>query len=114
MKIYISGKITGIEAEALVRFGLAELVMREAGFDPINPMALPHLHDKEWHSFMREDIKALCDCDAIYMLNNWKDSAGARLEHTVAECLGLQVFYEDEPVGVTTRTTAGKISFFKG
>jgi hypothetical protein len=70
MRIYISGKITGIEQEALALFAKAEAFLKEQGHTPVNPMALPHLHDKEWHSYMREDIKALCACDAIYMLHN--------------------------------------------
>ncbi len=96
MKIYISGKITGMEEEARWLFAQAEAQVRAQGFEPINPMALPHLHDKEWHSFMREDIKALCDCDGIFMLYNWQDSPGARLEYTVALALGLVVYFEKE------------------
>lgn len=94
MKIYISGKITGIEEEARALFAQAEAELRQKGFEPINPMALPHLHDKEWHSYMREDIKALCDCDGILLLHNWQDSPGARLEYTVAAGLGLDIYLE--------------------
>jgi len=96
MKIYISGKITGIEQEALALFAKAEQFLKAQGHEPINPMALPHLHDKEWHSFMREDIKALCECDAILLLHNWQDSPGAKLEYTVALALGLDVYLEKE------------------
>lgn len=92
MKIYISGKITGIEEEALQLFGRAEAFLQALGHQPINPMALPHLHDQQWHSYMREDVKALCDCDAIYMLHNWQGSKGARLEHEVAQAIGLKIF----------------------
>lgn len=93
-KIYISGKITGIEEKARQLFAQAQEHLEAAGFTVINPMALPHLHDKEWHSFMREDIKALCDCDAIYLLNNWHNSLGARLEKQIAEVLGLHIYYQ--------------------
>jgi hypothetical protein len=92
MKIYISGKITGIEQQALALFAKAEAFLKEQGYEPINPMALPHLHDQQWHSYMREDIKALCACDAIYMLHNWQGSKGARLEHEVAQAIGLKIF----------------------
>ena len=94
MRIYISGKITGIEQEARALFAAAEAQLLALGHEPINPMGLPHLHDKEWHSFMREDIKALCDCDGILLLHNWQDSQGARLEYTVAAGLGLDIYLE--------------------
>jgi len=38
MKIYISGKITGIEEEALQRFEFTETKLKLAGFDVLNPM----------------------------------------------------------------------------
>ena len=93
-KIYISGKITGIEDQAPAMFERAEAMLNENGYEAVNPMKLPHQHDKSWHSFMREDIKALCDCDEIYMLENWMDSKGAIIEHTMAIYLGIKVQYE--------------------
>ena len=93
-KIYISGKISGIENEAPELFAKAELELQAKGFETVNPMALNHNHDKSWHSYMKEDVKALCECDTIYMLNNWTDSKGAIIEHTIAMYLGLQVQYE--------------------
>jgi len=94
-KTYISGKITGIEREASMLFERAEMYLIQLGHDPINPMKLNHEHDKSWHSYMREDIKALCDCDSIFMLSNWVDSKGAIIEHTIAMYLGLKVIYQD-------------------
>jgi len=43
---------------------------------------------------MKEDVKALCECDEIFMLSNWIDSKGAIIEHTIAMYLGLKVCYE--------------------
>ncbi len=94
-KIYISGKITGIEAEAERLFSAAEIKLREMNYDPINPFTLNHDHDKSWNSYMREDIKQLCDCDAIYLLSNWKESKGALIEYEIAVYLGLYVHYEE-------------------
>lgn len=96
-RIYISGKITGIEEAAAIRFKDAELLLRGLGYDPINPMELRHAHDKSWAAFMREDIKALCDCTHIYMLANWPHSAGAQLEHDIAQRLGLEFIYQLQP-----------------
>lgn len=43
---------------------------------------------------MGHDIKLLCDCDAIYMLNGWRESAGAKIEHKLARDLGIEIIYE--------------------
>ena len=95
LKVYISGQITGIEEHAPELFGKAEQLLKEKGFDTINPVALPHLHDKAWCSYMKEDIKALCDCDIIFMLGNWQNSKGATIERQIAQQLGLKVMYQE-------------------
>jgi hypothetical protein len=92
-KIYISGKITNLErADEL--FAIAEQTLSNTGYTVVNPCTIPHSHDKTWHSYMKEDIKAMCDCDEIFMLSNWKDSIGATIEHRLATELGLKVRYE--------------------
>lgn len=93
-KIYISGKITGIEKTAPELFSKAEDELKKKGFETVNPMTINHDHDGSWHSYMRQDIKSLCDCDEIYMLSNWIDSKGAIIEHTISMYLGLKVNYE--------------------
>lgn len=90
MKIYISGAITGVENEAKKRFDEAEKKLKNMGFDVVNPMKLPHNHDKTWGSFMREDLKSLLDCDAIYLIEADSDkSRGVELELMVAKRLGI-------------------------
>lgn len=95
-KIYISGMITGIETLAPELFAKAEARLKEEGYFPINPMKLPHLHDKSWLNFMREDLKSLCDCDGIYMMSNYMNSRGAMIELELAMKLGLQLIYENK------------------
>lgn len=94
MKYYISGKITGIEKEAYNLFKTAENFLIANGHEVINPMDLPHDHDKTWCSYMKDCIKALCECDAIYMLKNWTDSRGAKMEIDIAIKLELKMTYE--------------------
>lgn len=43
--------------------------------------------------------------DAIYLLNRWEDSVGARAEHALAEKLGLTVIYES-PTNIECRCSA--------
>jgi hypothetical protein len=95
MKVYISGKITGLPfQEARANFDAAELNLFCKGHEPVNPMTLPHNHEGEWEDYMALDIAELTKCDAIYMLKNWHDSHGARLELKIAVHLEKQVIYD--------------------
>jgi hypothetical protein len=94
-KIYISGKITGLDLqEAENLFNEAETMLLKREYcEVVNPMKLDHSkHDQTWESFMMVDLKALIDCDGIYMLENWESSKGARIEHQLAEQLGLKFY----------------------
>ena len=79
-KIYISGKITGMEEEAFILFEKVEKELVGLGFDVVNPMKLPHNHDKSWESYMKECLEAMDDCSIIYLLHNWHRSKGAKVE----------------------------------
>jgi hypothetical protein len=96
--VYISGQITGLEfADAYFKFELAEKYVNSlTNKIAVNPMKLEHAHDQSWASFMLEDIKALFECQAIYMLNNWESSKGARIERSIAIEMGIEIIYENE------------------
>lgn len=95
MKIYISGQITGLKIdEAKAKFKEGEKVVLEMGETFVNPFdILPQNDEYTWSDYMKADIKALCDCDAILMLDNWKNSEGAKLELHIAERLGMKIYY---------------------
>jgi hypothetical protein len=93
-KIYISGKITGLEPkQAFKKFEKAEEFLKNyLGYNVINPIKqCPQ--QENWSDYMLKDIELLFDCDAIYMLSNWQDSKGARIEHAIAKELGLRILY---------------------
>lgn len=95
MKIYISGKITGLPYdEAAAFFNRAKSFLLAKGFEVVNPMELPHNHNKTWLNYMLEDLNALASCEAIYMLNNWTQSKGAKVEHDLAAGAGLIIIFE--------------------
>ena len=48
-----------------------------------------------WYKF---DLEWLKSCDAIFMLEGWENSRGARLELETAKKLGLQIFFKLEDV----------------
>lgn len=92
MKVYISGPISGIALPiAIARFNDAELRLGEMGFDVINPIDNGVPVTAEWHEHMREDIRMMLDCNAIYLLKGWEQSKGATLEKHIAEKLGFTI-----------------------
>jgi hypothetical protein len=58
-------------------------------------MKLNHEKAKSWKDYMITDIKALVDCDAIFLLVNWTESKGAIVEFYIANNLGLKTFHEN-------------------
>jgi Asp-tRNA(Asn)/Glu-tRNA(Gln) amidotransferase A subunit family amidase len=95
-KIYISGPITGRPvAQAEAEFAYAAERLASRGWQVVNPMSLPvhETHDQSYAAYMREDLRELLDCGAIYMLPGWHNSRGARCEKHVAEMLELSVFF---------------------
>lgn len=98
--IYIAGGVTGIPSFR-ANFAEAAEEVQLLGHTPISPLEVcagEGLREgiDSWRSFMIADIRALLACDGIYMLRMWWDSKGARLEHTIAEALGLELIYQPE------------------
>lgn len=90
-KVYISGKITGLEeAEYKRNFNTAELWLTGLGYDVVNPVAYPPIPNGSWTDYMRRDIKLLMDCDYIYMLDGWTESTGAKTEFRLAVEIGIE------------------------
>ena len=89
MKVYISGAISN-QPNPRPAFDSAASALRAAGFDVVNPYDLDHSkHGRAWADFMRVDIKALMDCDAVAMLPGWRGSKGASIECSLAQDLGM-------------------------
>lgn len=91
MKIYISGKITGLSlVVAEMNFEKVEKIILDLGHEPINPMKIiPYDPKLTWEDYMIGDIKALFECQAIFMQENWAESKGARIERSIAFEMGL-------------------------
>ena len=99
--VYLSGPMTGMEDwnhSAFVR--AAEHLKETVGcyiFNPAKafesrkdlPRPIYEVTLPDW------SLHLLLQATAIYMLAGWEHSRGARLEFTVANELGLKVFYED-------------------
>lgn len=93
-KMYISGKITGLPIQhAKELFTQAEKRVRELGYEPVNPMA-DDREEMSWEDHMILDIAMLFPCDGIFMLSNYFDSTGARIERHIAVEMGKVIIYQ--------------------
>jgi len=97
MKVYISGKISGTNlTETRKRFAAAAKAMKRLGYKPVNPLENGLSEHDTWEAHISKDIADLLQCKAIYMLQGWQDSKGARIEHYIATEIGLSIMYEIE------------------
>lgn len=90
-RVYISGPMTGVPHFNFPAFHAAAWMLRSRGYEVVNPAEINSETDGEWHQYLRADIKALCDCDALALLPGWEQSKGAHLELHIAHRLGLHI-----------------------
>ena len=92
MRIYISGAMAKRPDTYKEEFAKAEKEITEKGYIVINPAWLPKGLDR--NRYMPICMAMLDAADAIYMMDGWEDSKGARLEKAYAEYQDKMVLYE--------------------
>ncbi|EKD2460018.1 DUF4406 domain-containing protein [Escherichia coli] len=92
LKIYIAGPMTGYPDYNRAAFNAKASELMAEGHIVLNPAVLPGgLCQSEYMDICLAMVRS---ADAIYLLNRWEESIGARAEHALAEKLGLTVIYE--------------------
>lgn len=100
-KVFISGKITGEQIdECFHKFANAWLYIFELEKDDqiiekVNPLWLEGIYFGISHKEAMEIcLKELKTCSHIYMLKDWKESEGAKIEHQFALDNGIKIIYQ--------------------
>lgn len=94
-KCYIAGKISDLpEAEYTAKFAEAKQNVVAMGYIPVSPIELAHNHGKSWEEFMKEDIAAMLQCDAVFAISNYRQSKGANIEVNLATLLGIKIIHQ--------------------
>lgn len=96
-RIYISGPMRGQDFERTFdRFYGAEALLRNMGYDVVNPVKIAHTApflDRD--EMLRLDKAYLSVCDAIYLLGGWERSEGCSLEVEWAREMKLEIMHEE-------------------
>ena len=90
MKIYLAGKITD-NSNYKQQFNEAAQALQKDGHIVLNPAILPlgFAHNEYLHiCYAMIDV-----CDAVFFLSNWKQSTGAKIEHSYAENINKPIYY---------------------
>ena len=104
MKVYISGKMTGLSAEKIwdnfrkvetfiVKHGRHDDKKVESVMNPAVTYAMQKFDAFSYEDWLRIDFAMLDACDAVILLPNWKDSMGAKREIAYAYKHGKYVCY---------------------
>ncbi len=107
-RVYISGPMSGVPREQYMEmFRRAEQSLRDRGYQRIvNPIRVwacrwPWLYRIVGYRLtLWYDLQLLKRCDAIYLLNGWKDSKGAYIEFKLALRRNLYVMTEQTGINV--------------
>jgi hypothetical protein len=92
-RIYISGPMTGIKNFNHEAFNKKAKELRALGNDVCNPAEHDGgSTDKDRSFYLRIDIEELLTCDAVVLLDGWKNSKGAQLEVAIAKELKLRIY----------------------
>ncbi len=91
--IYISGAMKGMPNYN--HFFKAESKLLKEGWAVFNPAMLPETGHIANIQYMDICLAMLRPCSDIYMLKNWKLSAGATLEHAFAKYYDIKIHYQE-------------------
>ena len=100
-RIYISGPISGRDLdEVKAHFANAEKMLQEKSYKTINPlkMRLPLWLARHGHyrlCLLLELVWLAYRANAIYLLDGWQQSGGARTERSLAMALDIKLMYEN-------------------
>ena len=102
-KIYLSGKVRGIDKEEVKKnFATAAAEVTRHGWEPVNPVVLVDEMEKEIAGnekrLMLALLAELADCDGIWMIDGWRGSRGAACEYNFALSSGIKVVHDDPPI----------------
>lgn len=91
---YIAGPISSSDPAQMERnkqaFADAAAALRARGLTVVSPVELCPEVGMPWEWYMKRCIAALAMCDEVVLLPGYQHSKGARMEHDIADYLGMR------------------------
>lgn len=101
-RIYISIPITGHdEKQVREHADRIKAALSRAGHTPVNPFEIYVGKNPTYADYLCADLRALADCDAIFLCSGWQFSRGCRIEANFAKEFDKQIMYEKQPETVS-------------
>lgn len=108
--IYVAGPMRGLPEFNFPAFYAAETYLESMGWKVLSPAradnengfdekATKEVTREMMTEFVMRDADMLTKSDAIYLLDGWEHSRGAKGEKSIAEWIGLDVIYQTPPKG---------------
>lgn len=95
MKIYIAGKISGLNREDVIKkFEAAQKSLVAKGHQVFIPSVLPAYEEVSHEDYLHICYAIIDVCDAVYMLSDWQQSEGAILEFDYAQQKQKKIIYQ--------------------
>lgn len=99
VRIYISGPMTGYENFNFDEFNKMEndILINFDWVSVVNPVAISKKVEEvkknpTYEDYLREDCRGLIDCDAVILLDGWRNSGGCQKEVSIARFLNIPCF----------------------
>lgn len=100
-RLYVAGPMTGHPDSNYPAFNDAADILRGLGYEVVNPAEFGNDGGRtSYVDLLRNDLRALLDCDGVAALDGWWESVGARNEVQVAGTLKMPVRSVREWVGM--------------
>lgn len=95
MKVYISIPISGYDVgKVQEHIDIVKAHLSRKGYTAISPLEIYAGKNPTYKERILADLEKMLECDAVYFCNGWCESSGCRIEHKVAEELGMLFMYE--------------------
>ena len=100
-KVYIAGPMRGLPDFNYPRFNACAATLREIGWHVVNPAEIGAAYGTPEQInadpallavVVSAELHALEKCDAIFLLEGWNESVGAKQELAAALAAGLKVY----------------------
>lgn len=96
MKVYISIPIAGKdEKKQREKADRIKAMLSKKGYNVVNPFEIYSGCSPTYYDYICQDLRALADCDVIFLCKDWQTSKGCKVERFFAETYGKKIMFEN-------------------